>query len=121
MKLGWHYVSIMRPLVKVLNYPRFMAGIIRNRKRRRSSEPLSPEQFFKYGLPSMTEFLSHSKALEQLLHAHRQTGIYLPTSLWIIYDGVTLSIHTPIIWPSIRRGVECFQDASSCDPMHVSD
>ena len=73
LKLGWNYVSIVRPLVKVLHYPHFMAGIICRRNRRRSLEQLSPEQFFQYELPSVAKFLRHSEALQQLLQFHSQT------------------------------------------------
>jgi hypothetical protein len=72
LKLGWRRVSILRPLVRILNYPRFVAGLIRNCKNHRSSEPLSPDQFFQYELPSMNEFLKNSEALEQLLYTHIQ-------------------------------------------------
>lgn len=73
LKLGWNYVSIVRPLVKVLNYPRFVAGLLRNRNKRRSSGQLLPEQLFRHRLPSVAEFLGHSGAVEQLLHSRNQT------------------------------------------------
>ena len=76
LKLGWNYVSMIRPLVKVLNYPRFAAalpGILPNLKNNRSSGYLSPEQIARQRLPSVSEFLSLSGAVEQLLRSHGQT------------------------------------------------
>jgi len=72
LKLGWNYVSAIRPLVKVLNYPRFVAGLLRSRNKRQSSQQLSGEQIFRHRPTSMEEFLSHSEALEELLHHHNQ-------------------------------------------------
>jgi GNAT superfamily N-acetyltransferase len=72
LKLGWHYVSLVKPLVKVLNYPRFAYKLMRSRGKSRASGPLSAEQVFKQKIPSMAEFLSHEGAIEQLLRSQKQ-------------------------------------------------
>ena len=89
LKLGWNYVSIVRPLVKVLNYPHFVAGIpgiLRNLKKNRSSRHISPEQIVRQRLPSVSELLSLSGGVEQLLFSHGQTrGKYLSTDRSVDY------------------------------------
>jgi len=86
LKLGWNYVSMVRPLVKVLNHPRFVAGIIRSRNKRPSSEQLSPEQFFQHELSSIAELLTPPETFEQLLHLHSQTkGGHLSTDRSLDY------------------------------------
>jgi hypothetical protein len=72
LKLGWSYVSLLRPLVRVLNSPRFVFGMISSRKKSHSSGPISADEVFKNQLPSITEFLSRTKGFENLLRKHRQ-------------------------------------------------
>ena len=72
LKLGWSHVSFVRPLVKVLNYPRFVSGIIRNRKRRQSSGQPPANQSYRYKLPLIADFLKRSEAVEELLRSNNQ-------------------------------------------------
>ncbi len=74
LKLGWNNVSLVRPLVKVLNHPRFVLGLIRSRNKRSSSQPQDPEDLFRCQLSSVDEFLGHSCAIERLLHSCNHSG-----------------------------------------------
>jgi hypothetical protein len=72
LKLGWSYVSLLRPLVRILNYPRFVTGLIRSRDKSHSSGPISADEIFKQQLPSISEFLGRTKGFETLLQSHRR-------------------------------------------------
>jgi hypothetical protein len=73
MKWGFTYVALCQPLVKILNYPRFLAGYIRNRKERGSTRQSSPEKLFRDKLPTMAEFIGNSEEINRLLQSGNQS------------------------------------------------
>ena len=89
LKLGWDLVPVIRPLVKILNYPRFVTSIpriLQNLTKSRTSGYLSPERILRQELPSVSEFLRLSGVVEQLLFSHSQTrNEYLSTDYSIDY------------------------------------
>jgi GNAT superfamily N-acetyltransferase len=85
LKLGWHYISILKPMVKVLNYPRFLAGILRNRNRSRASGQLPLEEVFKDKPMAAADFLDDSPSFERLLDAREMETSRLVTDRSIEY------------------------------------
>jgi GNAT superfamily N-acetyltransferase len=67
LKLGWHKVAAVQPLVKVLNYPRFMLGLARSRGRNLPSQPCSPEQLFRHEPPRATDVVDQADEIDGLL------------------------------------------------------
>jgi GNAT superfamily N-acetyltransferase len=72
LKWGWQQISLIRPLIKVLNYPRLAVGLLRSRGRPESSQMLPSRQFLKQDLPPVAEMLSQPNTLESLLQTHSQ-------------------------------------------------
>ena len=72
LKLGWQLVSRIRPQIKILNYPRFILAITRNRVRCTPSTLVPSSGFFRQEPLSIEEFLGREKAVEQLLQAREQ-------------------------------------------------
>lgn len=70
IKLGWDYVSRIRPLVKVLNYPRFAAGILRSRNRARASRQLPLQEIFRERPTPVATFLDSTHNIENLLGSY---------------------------------------------------
>jgi GNAT superfamily N-acetyltransferase len=66
LKLGWTYVAQVRPLVKVLNYPRFIAGMLRSRGRSRASAQVPLEEIFRGRAMPVAEYLDSSKSIGRL-------------------------------------------------------
>jgi len=71
LKLGWSYVSLIRPLVKVLNYPRFASRILRSRGKSRASGQLPLEEVFRDRSTSVAQFLDDTKSIDRLLDSYR--------------------------------------------------
>jgi N-acetylglutamate synthase-like GNAT family acetyltransferase len=67
LKLGWSLVYRIRPQIKILNYPGFMAGIARNRLKRQPSKLDPSLQCFRQDTTSLGELLDREKSFERLL------------------------------------------------------
>lgn len=67
LKLGWHYISLVQPLIKILNYPKFCSSYIFHRKTGHSSGQLAATDVLKNDLPTMDEFLKDTKGIETLI------------------------------------------------------
>jgi GNAT superfamily N-acetyltransferase len=68
LKLGWHLVASVQPMVKVLNYPRFVFGLARHGLRL-PVQPTGPGQmeFFKEEPTPVATLLERQDAVQQLL------------------------------------------------------
>lgn len=67
IKLGWHYVDLVRPSVKVLHFPRFVKALVLNRGKNHSSQQLTADQVFKQGLPTIPEFFAQEQGIRKLI------------------------------------------------------
>jgi hypothetical protein len=74
LKLGWRSVGMIRPYIRIVNYPRFAAGVLRNRKARSSTADSSSEGYFRILLPSASEFLKENASIVKDALARRQTN-----------------------------------------------
>ena len=72
LKLGWRLVSLIRPQIKILNYPRFIIGVARSRGKRQPSALDPSARFFRQEPPSIEDLLRQEKAVEQLLQSREQ-------------------------------------------------
>jgi GNAT superfamily N-acetyltransferase len=72
LKLEWSLVSIIRPQIKILNYPRFIIGIVRSKGKRQPSVLDDSARYFRQEPPSIEEFLSREKAVDRLLQSREQ-------------------------------------------------
>ena len=72
LKLGWSLVSVIRPQIKILHYPRVIMGIARSRGKRQPSALDRSARYLRQELPSIDEFLSEEKAIERLLQSREQ-------------------------------------------------
>lgn len=72
LKMGWHHVATIQPLIKVLNYPAFALGMVRSRLGRQSSRQHSADQFFKAAAMPAPVLLERRAALENLLGQDEQ-------------------------------------------------
>jgi GNAT superfamily N-acetyltransferase len=68
LKLGWHQVAAIRPMVKVLNYPRFAFGLARHGLKLRVSAPSAGSMdFFRAEPIPVATLLERPDGIEQLL------------------------------------------------------
>ncbi len=74
LKLGWSYVAKVRPLVKVLDYPRFLRGMLRSRGKSRASGQVPLEEIFRERPMPVAEFLDSSMSIGRLSSWHRDGG-----------------------------------------------
>jgi GNAT superfamily N-acetyltransferase len=72
LKLGWQLVSRIRPQIKILNYPRFIMGIARNRVKRQPSTLDQSSQFFRKEPPSINEIFDPKEKVTQLLQSRKR-------------------------------------------------
>jgi GNAT superfamily N-acetyltransferase len=72
IKLGWSLVDVIRPQIKILNYPRFIMGIARGWGKRQPAKLDPSARFFRQEPPSIEELLEHEKPLAQLLQSREQ-------------------------------------------------
>jgi hypothetical protein len=72
LNLGWHMVSVIRPQIKILNYPRFIMGIVRSRGKHQPSMLDPSARPYRQEPPVIEEFLEHKKAVEHLLQLREQ-------------------------------------------------
>lgn len=109
LKLGWNYVSLIRPMVKVINYPRFIAALVRSRNKPRASGQISPDEVFKNPLPTINEFLSDKKAVGQLLDSQsKNPAEYLCTDRFPDYLKWRYADHPYVdyrVLYSVKNGV----------------
>lgn len=80
LKLGWHHVTIIHPMIKVLNYPAFTLGLLRNKLGRQASRQHDSEDFFRDRPNSVGDLLEHQWAVEHLVDLNEQTWLH-PESL----------------------------------------
>jgi GNAT superfamily N-acetyltransferase len=124
LKLGWDYVSMVRPLINILNYPRFAAGMIRSRNRSRSSGQLPPEQVFGQGVHSVSEFLGDAGPLARLMESRQEMrngrlltsqspeylrwrySRYPNVNYGVVYGGGTAAAGCAILRSSTRFGLK---------------
>jgi GNAT superfamily N-acetyltransferase len=69
LKLGWSLVSLIRPQIKVLNYPRFIMGIARNKGKHQPAMLDPSARFFRQEPPPIEELLGQEKTVERLLQS----------------------------------------------------
>jgi len=67
LKMGWHYVGAVQPMVRVLNYPRFLWGLASNRLGRVSPGRHPSDSFFKRIPIEVDRVLASSQAVDDLL------------------------------------------------------
>lgn len=67
LKMGWHYVGAVQPMVRILNYPRFFWGLASNRLGRARSERYPYDAFFKRSPARVDEALVSDQAVDGLL------------------------------------------------------
>jgi GNAT superfamily N-acetyltransferase len=72
LKMGWHHVATIRPLVKVLNYPAFALGMARSRLGKQSPRKHGADEFFKATVTPAPVLLERRTALEELLARDEQ-------------------------------------------------
>jgi GNAT superfamily N-acetyltransferase len=72
LKLGWSLVSHIRPQIKILNYPRFIMGIVRSKGKRQPSVLDDSARSFRQEPPSIEEFLGRQNVAEHFLQSHEQ-------------------------------------------------
>jgi GNAT superfamily N-acetyltransferase len=72
LKLGWSLVYVIRPQIKILNYPRFIMGIARSRGKRQPAKLDYSARFFRREPPSIEELLQQERPLEQLLQSREK-------------------------------------------------
>lgn len=65
-------LQFLRPMIKVLNYPRFLLGVMASRGRHRSSAQPEADGFLASEVPSVSEVLKQDEALERLIASHGQ-------------------------------------------------
>lgn len=74
---GWQRfdtrIELVRPMIKVLNYPRFLLGVMASRGRHQSSAQPEADGFLANEVPSVSEVLKQDDALERLIASHGQT------------------------------------------------
>ena len=78
LKLGWRPVAAVRPLVRVLHYPRFLLGLARARLRRQPSG--APALALRAPVPTVGEVLVRGDALEPLLRQGDDARLATPRS-----------------------------------------
>ena len=76
LKLGWHHVTIIHPMIKVLNYPAFTLGLVRNKLGSPASGPHGSEGFFRDKPSSVAELLERRWAVEHLVEQNEQTWLH---------------------------------------------
>ena len=75
LKMGWQMVGLVEPVIKILNYPKFVVGMTKSRLLKRSSNAPVGNYFGKNEPTAMTELIEHA-GLDDLLSA--DTAIWGP-------------------------------------------
>jgi predicted N-acetyltransferase YhbS len=86
LKLGWHQVATVHPVVKVLNLPGFSVGLARRRLGRPAGKPVAPELFFRKAATPLNVLLQQRPAIERLLKQDLQA------------QGTSRGVHTHRSW-----------------------
>jgi hypothetical protein len=76
LKMGWQRVGTVKPLIKVINYPRFLIGLARAGLFRRRGKQNGSLGFLQSGLPGAGELLEGKEAdtlLQEDLALHDET------------------------------------------------
>ena len=71
LKLGWHYVGKVHPQIKVLNYPNFVLGMVRQ-KLSKSSLQFPSTNFFSADPTPISDLLDRRIELKTLIQKDRQ-------------------------------------------------
>ena len=77
LKLGWHQVGAIRPLVRVLNYRRTLSGLALQRLRKSSVTPYAPEEFYRREPPPLVSELALGDRMEEVVQ--RDEGLLRET------------------------------------------
>ncbi len=77
LKLGWHQVGAIRPLIRVLNYRRTLLGLAIHRLRKITVTPHVPEEFFRREPPPLVSELALGDQLEEVVQ--RDEGLLRET------------------------------------------
>lgn len=94
LKLGWHYVSLVQPMVKILNYPRFISTYLLKRGKGHTSGQLRASDVFTRELPKIVDFLNTSRGIQALIDANnRIRANYISTNQSIAYLSWRYSGH----------------------------
>jgi hypothetical protein len=72
LKLDWHHVATIQPLIKVLNYPRFTLGMARSRLSKPMPQCHVSAQFFRAEPTPVITILEQRSVLEKLLQQDQQ-------------------------------------------------
>ena len=67
LKMGWQYVGALKPVIKVLNYPRFALGLANYKLKKSKSERHPEESFFKGHVSDVGMLLTDEARLNQLI------------------------------------------------------
>ena len=67
LKMGWQYVGILKPVIKVLNYPRFALGLANYKLKKSNSERHLEESFFTGHVNDVGVLLTDEARLNQLI------------------------------------------------------
>ena len=73
LKLGWQYVSVVHPLLKVLNYPRFGVGMLRNKLGVENLRRYDLTDFFREEPTSAASLLERQSEVEVLVAQNEDT------------------------------------------------
>lgn len=108
LKLGWKYVSLIRPMVRILNYPKFITQMFRNLKKSRASSQISTGEVLNINLPTMKQLLSDHREIDQLVNLQKQIyGTRLSTDHFLEYLKWRYANH-----PYVDYRVVCYQQNS---------
>ncbi len=67
LKMGWHYVGALQPMIKVLNYPRFAWGLANYKLKVNNAERYSEDSFFKGHVDDVGMLLKDENPLNELI------------------------------------------------------
>jgi hypothetical protein len=73
LKLGWQHITIVHPMVKVLNYSAFTLGMLRNKLGRPTGPKHDASAFFRDEPTPVTKLLEQQSSVQQLIHRNERT------------------------------------------------
>lgn len=80
LKMGWNTVGKPAPLVKILNYRRFVAGVVRNRVLKRTHDDFDYGEFLRHGeLADMSSLTTDSRFEDLIIQDTQISGNVLRT------------------------------------------